>query len=319
MPRQFRKSVCLSPICDPANPCADGDYRYRGGPQGNPPSVASLFAESNTSWIRLWADWYDIQRGGPDTIDSERLYALDENIAKARREIIVEREGKRLGGVLLATRSYPLWANGTARLVRNQEEADSRLVNEDDPCVVALARDRPFLTDEMNELPVRDLRFRFPLARPAGQNAEVCLGGSAVSYDFDVGDGSDWYYWIKFLATRYNPTRPQPTLHGDDPYAQLGLEPPQDREAAVIDCLEFVNEPNGPEGWPQLDADDAMIAPIVVAQMFKTARKIRMRDLSGADGPLMAGPAVSTSSGRAATPRAPGSRVTPSPTSSSHG
>ena len=170
----------------------------------------------------------------------------------------------------MSTRSYPLWANGTAGLVANPASAESGWKTSNtrnDPCVQALGADRPQLIDQNNERPVNQLRFRFPLKRPQGGQNNVCLGGSQVSYDFDVGVGSDWYYWIKFLATRYNPTPdkipPQPT----GPYEQLGLNP---SNGAVIDYLEFVNEPNSAEGWPQLDASGAMmISPTVVANMFQ--------------------------------------------------
>lgn len=302
MARQFRKSVVLSPIGDPAIPIADGDFRY-SGPVGLP--VSTLFAQAKTSWIRLWADWYDIRRFGRTQIDTARVYALDQNIARARAALVSTRRGRgQFGGVVLTTRGYPLWANGTAHLVEDPADAGSLLKNPDDPCVQALRLDNPAVdnpdAEHPDRIPVNELRYRFPIPRAADVDANVCRPVGGVSYDFEpgVGIGSDWYYWIKFLAARYNPTPANRILPGDDPYANirdpvtgLPLEPAP--AGAVIDYLEFVNEPNltPAEGWPQLDAAGAMVSPRVVARMFMTARQIRNVDLAGVAGPLMVGPA----------------------------
>lgn len=283
----FRKCVALAPPCvtqtDPATgttrpeDCPSGDYRRA--------DIKSYYAGTNTGWIRFWADWFDLQTEGPQFIRTPVLRALDQNIEQAKqaglRVILTSRR------VILTSRSYPLWANGTGRLVTNPNDSNAPFINPTDGCVIKLAVDKPTLLTRPD--PVNGLRTRFPIFRPPGEPANVCTGPASVSYDFNVGEGSDYYFWILFLATRYNPTNRQ--LPPPGPFGTIPL--PAVPAAATIDCLEFVNEPTGAEGWPQRAADPtAYIAPAVVANMFRPARIIRERDLAGVRGPLMLGPAT---------------------------
>lgn len=281
MARAFRKCVALAPPCvtptDPntgtTNPadCPSGDYRRA--------DIKSYYQGTNTGWIRFWADWYDLQTDGPQFVRTPLLTALDQNIAQAKQA------GLR---VILTSRSYPLWANGTWKFVADYRNSSSPLSIPpgEQECFNQLAGDKGALRTRPD--PVNALRFRFPISRNANAFADVCDSPTTVTYNFNVGEGSDWYYWILFLATRYNPTNRQLAPRG--PFANIPLPPVP--AAATIDCLEFVNEPTGAEGWPQLDASSILIAPAVVANMFRTARIIRDRDLAGVRGLLMGGPAT---------------------------
>ncbi len=289
----LRKCVSISPLYEDAGNLSDlTDNFVAGGGQDT-----TLVQSTGTSWIRIWADWLHMQPSGPASIQPRLLAALDANIAAARRAGLA---------IILVSRSYPLWANGTAGLVgtRAQPLVVNGSINEAAPWIGhaapprarALETDRPGIVRA--RFPVEELRYRFPVSGPA------CLGGRGgprrsgrLNYDWDLraasaprgGDGSPWYNWILFLATRYNPTR---GLGLPAPFGSF-VPPATDPENTWIDCLEFVNEPLGIEGWPQAGGNGEITTGSVkaVAQMFATAQTIVERDLAGTRGPLMLGPA----------------------------
>jgi len=289
----LRKCVALSPLYEDAGNLSDlTDNFVAGGGQDG-----ALEQSTGTSWIRIWADWLHMQPSGRDSIQPTLLAALDANIAAARRAGL---------GIILVSRSYPLWANGTADLVGTRtrplvvtgsiNEAAPWIGNAPPPRAHALEIDRPGIA--RRRFPVEELRYRFPVSGAA------CLGhyggpsrSAQLNYDWDLRaasapgapDGSAWYDWILFLATRYNRTRGL----GLPPPFRSFVAPAADPSNTWIDCLEFVNEPLGIEGWPQAGADGQITSGSVkvVAQMFATAQTIVERDLPGTRGPLMLGPA----------------------------
>jgi hypothetical protein len=78
----------------------------------------TYFADTQTGWIRMWADWPSLQPDGRYRIDDPaspgyaKLQALDAQIRQASAD------GLR---VMLMPYRHPLWANGTASLVRNSD------------------------------------------------------------------------------------------------------------------------------------------------------------------------------------------------------
>jgi hypothetical protein len=82
------------------------------------PANRTYFADTQTGWIRMWADWPSLQPDGRYRIDDPaspgfaKLQALDEQIRQACTD------GLR---VMLLPYRHPLWANGMATLVRNSD------------------------------------------------------------------------------------------------------------------------------------------------------------------------------------------------------
>jgi hypothetical protein len=92
------------------NPGSAQDYRYF--------SNRTYFADTQTGWIRIWADWPSLQPSPAYTIDDPaspgyaKLQALDGQITQACAD------GLR---VLLLPYRHPAWANGTGQLVGNSD------------------------------------------------------------------------------------------------------------------------------------------------------------------------------------------------------
>ncbi len=277
-----------------------------------------LYRNTGTPWVRLWAEWEHFQPADRQHINATLLDALDRNIDAAKRT-------RPQLGVILTSRGYPLWSNGTASLVANggvmppsngppnnpppNNGTTNLEFNEDPywignppptppgtppppppgtppPCASALEAEAPGISKAPSAL-----RFRFPI-----KQGEVCTGGvqggAPFSYDFDLGVGSAWGDWILFLATRYNPNaavRHAAWQIG----ARVGLPAPAAGLDPHINVLEFVNEPLGAEGFPQLGSDGTLDTGSVaaVSQMFQTAQYIIDTQLGGKTGLLMAGPA----------------------------
>src|SRR3954447_12676493 len=78
----------------------------------------AYYADTQTGWIRMWADWPSLQPDGRYPIDDPaspgyaKLLALDAQIRQACSD------GLR---VMLMPYRHPPWANGTASLVRNSD------------------------------------------------------------------------------------------------------------------------------------------------------------------------------------------------------
>lgn len=264
MPRRLQKSVALAPIdtsndplVAPASDVRRSDVRsfLSADPSG-----------AGASWVRVWADWLDLQETGPATLRVDLVDALAENIALARQA------GKR---VMLTSRSYPLWSNGMAGIPETEASLGFDAAAPGWRATVEDRRRRPG-----SRLKLR--RFRFPGDAAAGPRS------------MDVGPDSAWARWITFLAAYFNADR---TAARDlpEPYRTLlrGLDR---RPDAWIDALEFVNEPNGPEMWPQRDAQGGFVAADVVAEMFRTAQGIQ-RSFRATPAPLFVGPATSDALG----------------------
>jgi hypothetical protein len=101
-PAGLRKLIDIGPG-GVISPGSAQDYRFHSNP--------SYFADTQTRWIRMWADWPSLQPDGAYAIDDPKspgyknLLALDEQIGRACAD--------GLSVVLMAYR-YPAWANGTA-------------------------------------------------------------------------------------------------------------------------------------------------------------------------------------------------------------
>jgi hypothetical protein len=86
-------------------PGSPGDLRFHDN--------RTFLAETNTSWVRLWADWPSLQPAparapdAPDAPGAPFLAALDEQIAVANADGVK---------VLLQLYRFPLWANGLEAL-----------------------------------------------------------------------------------------------------------------------------------------------------------------------------------------------------------
>jgi hypothetical protein len=83
----------------------------------------TYFADTNTPWIRMWADWPSLQPDPAFAIDDPRspgywkLQCLDEQIALANSRGI---------NVMLMPYRFPTWANGTAALAA-QKNTDAEI------------------------------------------------------------------------------------------------------------------------------------------------------------------------------------------------
>lgn len=292
----MRKCVALAPEVNlPHPPDEISSPRFPG--RGKSPSVLELFQSSRTDWIRLAVDWPAFQPDSADKVNADAVTALDEDIAAARSV------GLR---VILVSGRYPYWSNGTQSLLvpAGQPGAGEPIgigdpITAYDECVKQALRQRfgPQADVTVRARPpemVKDILLnRFPGGVPyrsVDANGNVSCPKPEELFRFAVGPGSDWYYWIRFLAARYSPEH----KGVPDRYADQPLPPQRDPAHMFCDVLEFVNEPNlAQAGWPQRDKDDQPLSHKVVTEMFRSARQIRNTDLAAARGPFMAGPATS--------------------------
>ncbi|PZS07096.1 MAG: hypothetical protein DLM64_15320 [Solirubrobacterales bacterium] len=147
-----------------------------------------------------------------------------------------------------------------------------------------------------------------PHSVQSGKDARFRLPWDPRQQRFDVGPGSAWEAWITFLMARYHRDRgvwAALVAEGQaGPLKQYSRLPSPPAEAA-IDYLEFVNEPNGPEGWPQRPptsaasgfavGSDNLLSSQVVADMFQTAQRVSQalsaKSGSGRTSPTLLGPA----------------------------
>jgi hypothetical protein len=101
MSANLRRMVVLGPN-GTITPSSSQDYRQLRNRE--------FFAQTSTRWVRMWADWFTLQRQ-PGPIDPVLLASLDEQIALAKRD------GLR---VILTLYRFPTWANGTDQLTPQQ-------------------------------------------------------------------------------------------------------------------------------------------------------------------------------------------------------
>ena len=205
-------------------------------------SNRTYFADTQTGWIRMWADWPSLQPDGRFRVDDPaspgyaNLQALDAQIRQACADGLY---------VMLMPYRHPLWANGTAGLVRDSDAE------------ISLAPG-----DRMSS---------------AAWNKYVAKGRSAAAYNPSrraleyripdegyVLDGA-WSRFFEFLMRRYH-------------WGQRA-------SGRYVGAFELVNEPNlqlWPQRAPSTSADpfDATspltIGP-TVAQLLRTAQAVSAR------------------------------------------
>jgi len=172
--RRLRKLIDIGPggVIDPGSA---QDLRAAGN--------LGYYADTNTGWIRMWADWPSLQPdpgfslGDPDSPGAGRLRALDEQIALARANGI---------RVILMPYRFPPWANGTAELAARV----------DSPEEIAFRREERMSEREWSRYvhAGRDARRHSPRRR----TLEYLLP------DDPYGPVSAWAGFFAFLYDRYD-------------------------------------------------------------------------------------------------------------------
>jgi hypothetical protein len=171
--RRLRKLVDIGPggVIDPGSA---QDLRAAGN--------LGYYADTDTGWIRMWADWPSLQPdpdlapGDPRSPGARRLHALDEQIALARAH------GLR---VVLMPYRFPTWANGTAALSARKDSDEE----------IAFRREERMSEREWRryERAGRDARVHSPRRR-------------ALEYllpDDPYGPAGAWAGFFAFLYDRY--------------------------------------------------------------------------------------------------------------------
>jgi hypothetical protein len=255
-----------------------------GGGAGPPesdaarPDVQEMMKETRTQWIRLWADWADLMPKPPKGTSWEsfkqgveaqgRFGPLDSDIAWSRYR------GLR---VILVTYRFPRWANGTGTV---SKDADGN------------PRVNPYLDSQWQDTRLgqrirNTWRERGPAPRalqtvaeykaeyaPDDDPQELKDWEFCFPSEDQLGWGSPWCWWIRYLALRYHPANPDPKLR-----------------YRTIQALEVCNEPDL-QCWPlrqttgvDVPADGQLpseawnpTTPITahrkVARMFETAQHV---------------------------------------------
>ena len=205
-------------------------------------SNRTYFSDTQTGWIRLWADWPSLQPDGRYRIDDPaspgyaKLQALDAQIRQACAD------GLR---VMLLPYRHPLWANGTASLVRNSD-AEISFAYADRMSAPAWSK---YVAN--------------------GRNAAV-YNPSRRALEYRVPDegyrlDGAWSKFFEFLVRRYH-------------YGQRA-------SGRYVWGFELVNEPNyqlWPQRAPAAaGADPFSLTPLTigsrVAQLLKTAQAVSVR------------------------------------------
>jgi hypothetical protein len=202
----------------------------------------AYFSETQTGWIRMWADWPSLQPDSRYRIDDPaspgywRLQGLDAQIRQACAD------GLR---VMLMPYRFPLWANGTAGLVKNSDAEISfqyadRMSAATWNKYVANGRNASVYNPSR-----RALEYRVP-------NEGYRLDGA-------------WSKFFEFLMRRYN-------------YGQRA-------SGRFVHGFELVNEPNlqlwpqrvpGPASDPFSGSSTLKIGA-TIAQLMKTAQAVSAR------------------------------------------
>src|SRR4051794_33857404 len=230
----LRKMIDIGPggVIHPGTP---QDYRVY--------SNRTYFSETRTGWIRMWADWPSLQPDGRYEIDDPAspgyasLMALDGQIRQACADGLY---------VMLLPYRHPLWANGTASLVKDSD-AEISFMYADRMSAAAwnkyVAKGRNAAVYNPSR---RALEYRVP---PEG----FPLGGA-------------WAKFFDFLVRRYH-------------YGQRA-------SGRYVAGFELVNEPNlqlWPQRAPSTTAGDPFAATGTlrvganVAQLLQTAQAISAR------------------------------------------
>jgi hypothetical protein len=218
-----------------SRPGSIGDYRFDDN--------RLYFAETRTSWVRLWADWPTLQPDparppdDPDGAGSAVLLALDDQIRAANQDGVK---------VLLQLYRFPLWANGLEALgaQRNSDAEISyayadRIAPADWTRYVAAGRDPARVNPSR-----RALEFAIP---PEG-----------------VGPGSAWAGFFEFAYRRWHlgVAASGPNVHG-------------------IELVNEPNFQLWPQRTPAPGGDPfalgELTAQATVAQMMQTAATVAAR------------------------------------------
>jgi hypothetical protein len=240
-------------------PGSPGDYRFHDNRR--------FFTETNTTWVRLWADWPSLQADpalapdDPDGPGAAVLAALDDQIRAANEDGVK---------VILLLYRFPLWANGLEALgaQRNTDAEISyaypdRIAPSDWARYIAAGRDPARVNPSR-----RALEFAIP---PDG-----------------VAPGSAWAGFFEFAYARWHRgvAGSRPYVHGIELVNEPNFQLWPQRAAATGDD-------------PFALAD--LTAQTTVAQMMQTASTIASRH---GDDTLIFAPSFADSElgGRTVTP-----------------
>jgi hypothetical protein len=165
----LRKLIDIGPggVISPGSP---QDYRAY--------SNRTYFADTQTGWIRMWADWPSLQPSQAYRIDDPaspgyaKLQALDAQIGQACAD------GLR---VLLLPYRHPTWANGTSQLV---PDSDAEIAFEPADRMSSPAWDKYVANGRVSSPSRRALEYRVP----------------AEGYPLD----GSWSRFFEFLYRRYH-------------------------------------------------------------------------------------------------------------------
>lgn len=230
----LRKMIDIGPggVIHPGTP---QDYRVY--------SNRTYFSDTRTGWIRMWADWPSLQPDGRFAIDDPaspgyaNLMALDAQIRQACADGLY---------VLLLPYRHPLWANGTASLVRDSDAEISFMYADR----MSAAAWNKYVANGRNPA----------VYKPARRALEYKVPDEGYRLD------GAWSKFFDFLMRRYH----------------WG----QRTSGRYVGGFELINEPNlqlWPQRAPSLAAGDpfaatgALRVPGQVAQMLATAQAVSAR------------------------------------------
>jgi hypothetical protein len=228
----LRKIIDVGPggVIDPGSA---QDYRVYGN--------RTYLSETQTGWIRMWADWPSLQPDGRYRVDDPRspgyakLQALDDQIRQACAD------GLR---VMLMPYRHPRWANGTATLVPGSDaeiafEAADRMSPSAWSKYVAAGRNAAFYNPSRRALEYRVPSEGYPL------------------------DGA-WSRFFEFLMRRYH-------------YGQRA----SGRFVHGFELVNEPNYQLWPQRVPSTSGDPFALSPLriggMVAQLLKTAQAVSAR------------------------------------------
>jgi hypothetical protein len=231
-------------------PGSTGDYRFDDNRR--------YFAETNTTWVRLWADWPTLQPDparAPDDPDGQGaavLAALDDQIRAANADGVK---------VILMLYRFPLWANGMEALGA-QRNTDAE-ISYDYPDRIAPAEWARYVAAGRDPARVNPSRRALEFAIPPN----------------GVGPGTAWAGFFEFAYARWHRgvAATRPYVHG----FELVNEPnfqwwPQRAPAAGDDPFALA----------------ALTAHVPMAQMMSTAAAIAA---GHDDGTLLFAPSLADS------------------------
>src|ERR671917_563066 len=111
MSANLRKCISLQPLGQQRD-VNQFSYVFWNPPENRHPN-RDFFRETNTKWIRLWADWSIIEPATRGVFDNDVLKHLDDQIKLANDDGLK---------VILCMWRFPQWANGSTN--RNKPPTD---------------------------------------------------------------------------------------------------------------------------------------------------------------------------------------------------